>query len=254
VLTVGTLVGLIFLDTSPAAPPENVVTLNSLDARLTAVEAKTAPIFVAGDDFVVQGKNVHIVDGSGFTYSDSGIGNLTIGYNELRTNDTIFRTGTHNPISATYHNYSSFGGPGAGQLNEISGDYAVVCGGAANTASGLVAVVSGGSHNNATGRLASVSGGTFNTASGFATSVSGGRPIRASGEEAAVSGGFSNEASYFQSSISGGVNNEASGQFSAVSGGADNVASGTSSTVSGGRFRTATDFYDWAAGSLFEDQ
>ena len=53
----------------------------ALNARLLAVEGKTAPIGVAGTDFVIAGKNVFIVDGSGDTESHSGLGNLTVGYN-----------------------------------------------------------------------------------------------------------------------------------------------------------------------------
>ena len=48
VLTVCTLVGLIFLETSPAAPPANVVTPKCLDARLTVVESKAVPLHRRG--------------------------------------------------------------------------------------------------------------------------------------------------------------------------------------------------------------
>src|SRR5262249_6627147 len=55
--------------------------LTALGTGLMVVEAKTAPILVAGDDFTIIGKNVFIQDGSGATESDTGLGNLTVGYN-----------------------------------------------------------------------------------------------------------------------------------------------------------------------------
>ena len=54
-------------------------------------------------------------------------------------------------------------------------------------------------------------------------------------------------------SVTGGENNEASGHLSSVSGGNGNVASATWSSVSGGENRVAPDDFNWAAGSLFEE-
>lgn len=146
----------------------------ALDARLVAVEAKTAPISVAGTAFTISGKNVFIQDGSGNTQSNSGLGNLTIGYNASRN---IFppgdelpdnRTGTHNLILGDFNNYSSFGGLVAGANNEISGMYASVSGRGSNGASGTFASVSGGIGNGASGHGATVSGGTASHAGGNA--------------------------------------------------------------------------------------
>src|SRR5262249_5502588 len=137
----------------------------SLKNRLTVVEAKTAPISVAGTDFVITGKNVFIQDGSGFTEGGTGLGNLTVGYNALRGKGVDVRTGTHNLILGDQNNYSSFGGLVAGNFNTISGQYATVSGGDNNTASGDCATVSGGHSNTTSGLNATVSGGAFNTAS-----------------------------------------------------------------------------------------
>ena len=84
--------------------------------------------------------------------------------------------------------------------------------------------------------------------------VGGGWGNTASGEHASVSGGHSNTASGVNSSVSGGYINTASGASSSVIGGFRNEASGHVSSVSGGGYRSATGEWDWAAGSLWEDQ
>lgn len=53
--------------------------------------------------------------------------------------------------------------------------------------------------------------------------------------------------------VTGGFLNLARGRYSSVSGGQANTASGSRSSVSGGNGRTATGLFDWAAGSLAED-
>jgi hypothetical protein len=53
-------------------------------------------------------------------------------------------------------------------------------------------------------------------------------------------------------SVTGGEDNEARGTASSVSGGSRNLASGPIASVSGGQDRVAPDFFNWAAGSLFE--
>ena len=74
-------------------------TVDSKSAEIVALQTKTAPISVAGNDFTISGKNVFIQDGSGSTNSNTGLGNLTIGYNALRNDDDVDnRTGTHNLI------------------------------------------------------------------------------------------------------------------------------------------------------------
>jgi hypothetical protein len=177
---------------SPEARAQVGVTLASLNARLNAVEAKTAPISVAGTSFIITGKNVFIQDGSGQTDGGTGLGNLTVGYNPLRNSPGLpdVRTGTHNLIVGTGNNYTSFGGLVVGVFNEISAPYAVVCGGGFNTASGLASTVSGGSGNTASDNSAAVSGGSGNTASGLGSSVSGGSGRSAPGALNWAAGGL----------------------------------------------------------------
>ena len=74
-----------------------------------------------------------------------------------------------------------------------------------------------------------------------------------SGPKASVCGGVSNRASGFASSVCGGEGNFAIGVKSSVSGGQGNEAIGYSSSVSGGQFRSAENDFNWAAGSLFEE-
>jgi hypothetical protein len=177
----------------------------ALNARLLAVEGKTAPISVAGTDFVIAGKNVFIVDGSGATESDSGLGNLTVGYNALRAVGGDARTGTHNLILGDRHNFTSYGGLVAGDANEISRPYATVTGGSANTASGYAATVCAGEFNTASGVQASILGGKFNTASGDNSSVGGGNHNQAQADDSSVSGGLGRVAPFLYNWAAGGL-------------------------------------------------
>jgi hypothetical protein len=267
--------------------------------RMATLEKKLAAMDFddAANEVVISGANLRIVNGLGSTETTNGLGNLIVGYNELRQEEipqcrgattqvcTDTRTGSHNVIVGSQHNFSSFGGLVVGELNEISGQFAAVSGGSNNLASGLVSSVSGGRFNTASGRsfatgcalgpfgpdcaFSSVSGGIGNTASGAFSSVSGGNSNRASGQFAAVSGGSNNLASGFvssvsggnlntargdSSSVSGGDSNTASGLVSSVSGGENNTASGGFSAVSGGTNRSTPAQFNWAAGALFSDQ
>jgi uncharacterized coiled-coil protein SlyX len=151
-----------------------------------------------GGDVFITGANLHIVNGLGATNGNpsdpfatvvNSLGNLIVGYNELRGDGTDNRTGSHNLVAGALQNYSSYGGLIAGFNNEISGIFASVTGGNQNTASGNSASVSGGAGNTASGTQSSVSGGVFNSATGTAASVSGGRVNTAGGDYSAVSGG-----------------------------------------------------------------
>jgi hypothetical protein len=203
--------------------------------RVAALEQLLQPFTRVGNEVVITGANLHLVNGLGSTNCTSeqdepipdcpnGAGNLIVGYNERREFGENLRTGSHNVVVGQFHNFSRVGGLVVGDFNEISGDFAVVSGGQRNTASGDRSAVSGGLSNTASGGVAVVSGGFINTASGFAT---------------AVSGGSFNIASGAVSSASGGQGNEASNDFA---------------SVSGGRHRTAPGEFDWVAGPLFADE
>jgi hypothetical protein len=129
--------------------------------RLAALEYKLQYIDGGPNEVVISGANLRIVNGLGSTDTTNGLGNLIVGYNELR-NDPFFpdmRTGSHNVVVGTQNNFSSFGGLVVGEGNEISGVFSSVSGGGGNIASGPNSSVSGGFINIASGPFASVSGG-----------------------------------------------------------------------------------------------
>jgi hypothetical protein len=136
---------------------------------MTALEDKLAAMAfdAEANEVVITGANLRIVNGLGATDTTNGVGNLIVGYNELRAggapND---RSGSHNVIVGRFDNFSSFGGLVVGEINEISGQFASVSGGNQNTASGEDSVVSGGRRNSASGLVSSVSGGLNRTAPG----------------------------------------------------------------------------------------
>jgi hypothetical protein len=238
--------------------------VKDLEERVEVLESKLEHVTSGPDDVTITGVNLRIVNGLGTTNTMNGLGNLIVGYNEVRSASQVCspptdpfctdtRTGSHNVVVGEFHNFSSFGGLVAGFFNEISGPFASVSGGLQNMASGSQASVSGGNGNKASGGASSVSGGGANTASSNESWASGGSANTASGQFASVTGGFRNTASAGLSSISGGIGNKASGANSSVSGGADNTASGDFSSVSGGHDRSAPGEFNWAAGPLFAD-
>ena len=179
--------------TLAALKEENIsqaAAIATLEARVTQVEGKTAPISVTETTYTITGRNVFIVDGSGQTRNDSGLGNLTVGYNEPRPNFPTVRTGTHNLIVGEGHNYSGGGGVVFGFWNVISDDCSTVTGGIENNATAFCASISGGDTNRATVRYTSVSGGYHNHATEDHASVSGGLFNVASGVGSSVSGGL----------------------------------------------------------------
>jgi hypothetical protein len=224
-----------------------------LAQRVAALETLLTHFSRQGNDVTIKGANLHLVNGLGSTdcFDDdgneipdcpNGRGNLIVGYNELRPPGTApnIRTGSHNVVVGSLHNFSSFGGLVVGIANEISGIFSSVSGGDSNIASGRWSSISGGGGNTASGDSASVSGGNANTASGPASSISGGSENSASGLASSISAGLRNIASNEHAWASGGIANTASGLFSSVSGGSDNMASGLLSSVSGGNANTAS--------------
>jgi hypothetical protein len=238
-----------------------IVNLLPLGSYVTVV---TDPINgLAGPHVIFIGANVHIRSGSGATNEDPtvGLGNLIIGYNELRGTGDI-RTGSHNLVVGSKQNYSSYGGLVAGSYNTISGAYASVSGGADNIASGFYSSVSGGRNNEASGLYAFVGGGggltaDGNEAFGHYSAILGGMKNIAGdsalsdhslGQQSTVSGGSSNTASGNYASVSAGVSNTASGTGTSVSGGSDNTASYSGASVSGGSDNTASGFFASVSG------
>lgn len=180
---------------------------------------------LSGPQWIIEGVNVHIRDGSGSTADTNGKGNLLIGYNEDRT-PAAGRSGSHNLVIGPEHEFTSYGGLIAGMRNTVTVKHSTVSGGRDNTAEAHpindedgYASVSGGRGNTASGPGASVSGGVANVARQEHSSVSGGSGNLADEECASVSGGSRNVASAYSSWVGGGESNSASGFFSAVTGG-----------------------------------
>lgn len=212
--------------------------IQQLESRIAQLEALLAGITRDNTTLQFSGFNVQIVNGTGSTETANNLGNLIVGYNELRGSEDD-RSGSHNIIVGKEHNYSSYGGLIAAKRNAIMSEYSCVSGGSGNTAAGECTSVSGGFVNTANGEYCSVSGGISNEANGAISSISGGRLNVTKGE---------------YSSISGGWNNIASGARASISGGRENDANGLCASISGGYLRSVIGDYDWRAGGLFEDQ
>jgi trimeric autotransporter adhesin len=259
------------------AVDDNQAQITALNARIAALEAKLTNV-VALNDYLslqtvngyptvrVSAANLQVVNGQGGTDKINGLGNLVVGYDELRP-DTDSKTcsisisnnitnqdactspavwavnhknGSHNLIVGRTNNYSSYGGVVFGEGNAIIGAGSNVTGGRSNVASGQLTSVTGGANNGAWGLRSSVSGGVGNTSSGQDSAVSGGLNNTASGFFSTVSAGGNNLASGQQSVVGGGTGNSATAIWSTVSGGYHNIASGVESTVSGGSTNKAT--------------
>ena len=160
---------------------------------VAALEDLLTPFTRVGHEVVITGANLRLVNGLGRTDCTAepdepipdcpnGLGNLIVGYNELREFAENVRTGSHNVVVGRFHHFSRVGGLVVGDDNEIGGDFAVVSGGQRNTARGDRSAVSGGLFNTASGEQSSVSGGQGNTASNDFAAVSGGHNRTAAGE------------------------------------------------------------------------
>ncbi len=230
--------------------------------RVEMLESKLVHVTSDADSVTITGANLRVVNGLGSTTTTNGLGNVIVGYNELRDyclpgrpqeECVDERTGSHNLIVGSRHNYSSYGGAAIGFNNWISGIFSSVTGGVSNAARGQWTSVSGGVNNVSEGVYAAVSGGVGNIASGGISSISGGSTNLASGDYSSISGGSSSEARGRDSWLAGGANNLASGQLSAISGGRSNTALGNQSSVSGGYGRTAPGENDWVGGTFWSD-
>jgi hypothetical protein len=226
----------------------------NLDTRLTPVETKTASMSVSTVDgqpaIVYTGVNLVIRNGTGSTGMTNGTGNLVIGYNALRGDDTDARAGSHNLVLGDQNSHTSaaYGSLLSGHYNDVQNAYTATVAGFSNIASGTCASVTGGSSSEASGYSASVAGGDYNTASGSFASVAGGVSNTASGENASVAGGNSNQASGDYASVAGGLTNTASGESASVTGGYYNTAAAKSASVAGGYYNTANGSHASVAG------
>jgi hypothetical protein len=118
----------------PPGPPGPDVTgqvaalqalVDSLTSRVAALEAKLAHVSVAGNDITISGANLYVNDGSGGTDGPTnGLGNVVIGYNEPRGAGDD-RSGSHNLVIGSRHNFSSHGGLVAGRDADVSTPFSI---------------------------------------------------------------------------------------------------------------------------------
>lgn len=244
-------------------------TVSTLQGQLSTISGSNImalePYVTVADDSrgpiaTFTGINLQLVNGSGQTESANGLGNLIIGYDRPRDDDTFFcsygihedesacsgagetwavshKSGSHYLVIGDRNNYSVWGGMVVGHHNTSNNVFASVAGGIYNTASGRWASVTSGDNNTASGVGASVSGGTYNISSSAGASVSGGRYNTANSYDASVSGGSYNTARGIASSVNGGGDGTQSGgnvadtDYSSILGGVGQSTGSESQTI-----------------------
>jgi trimeric autotransporter adhesin len=173
--------------------------IDGLDGRVAVLETRTAALSAEAVDgrpaLVIAGVNVFVRNGEGATGTENGLGNLVIGYDEIRSDvggdpEEMDRSGSHNLVVGQGHDYASHGGLVAGQYNALEAPFAVVAGGYRNRVTGASGAVTGGVNNEASGEASSVTGGSGNEAEALASSVSGGLNRTMSGSYGWRAGGL----------------------------------------------------------------
>jgi len=139
------------------------VQLETLEARVAALEELLVHFNRSGNVITISGANLQVVNGEGSTVTSNGLGNVIIGYNEARQDGSDDRSGSHMLVVGQENNYTGYGGIVVGLNNETSGGFAVVSGGKGNVASGNSSSVSGGHGNIAGGTFSSVSSRSIKT-------------------------------------------------------------------------------------------
>lgn len=174
-------------------PNQDESKFEDLNERVKFLEYTFAGTTRQKDTIIFRRVNIQVVNGTGCTNTTNSLGNLIIGYNEARSSGEV-KTGSHNFIIGSSHNYSSYGGVAMGFHNTITGEYASITGGSKSTAGGNFSSISGGKDHLAIGHNSSISGGASNTATGLYSSVSGGAGAISGGECSTVGGGDSRRA------------------------------------------------------------
>jgi hypothetical protein len=196
------------IDSEAAARAALDATLAPLVTLAPYVTVDTGTVHdLAGPHVIFTGANIHIRSGhvSGNSFTQNGLGNLILGYNE--PSDSALpaeRGGSHNLVVGPNHRYNFGVGLIVGGSSRLGNDGASVSGGFLNSASGLFSSVGAGLRNDASGDFSSVGAGADNIASGNTGTVSAGQMNQATGDLATVSGGFNNTASGVFSTVGGG--------------------------------------------------
>ena len=153
-----------FIFTRPVAISQ---TVGQLQTQITAPQNTLQFVTTTGTTMTISGANLVVNNGAGKTVTTNGLGNIFIGYDELRndTPNTDVRTGRHNLILGAQNSFSSYGGIVAGSDNTITNTFACVEGGFGNLASGAYSNIGGGYQNVASANSSYIGGGGNNTVS-----------------------------------------------------------------------------------------
>ncbi|ESP93794.1 MULTISPECIES: hypothetical protein [Pseudoalteromonas] len=215
-----------------------------------------------GNTLVINGCNLHISNGSGYTHKKNGVstanavGNLILGYNAVRYGSQtpqLDHRGSHNVVLGDGHSYQSTGTLFTGQNNTVTGQSAVIAG-ANNQISGNASAIMSGSNHTVEANHGVIFGGTNHTLYSDATwgSISGGESNRVYAPLASIVGGRHNTAYGIASSISGGQFNQttANAPYAVVVGGSENKSGSAAAVVLGGRFNEANGEASTVAGGF----
>jgi hypothetical protein len=133
------------------------------DNQLAPISDKVQHFSRSGNNVFITGANVYVRNGLGATVNNgyNGLGNLIVGYNELRgiPGSPDVRTGSHNLIVGAGANYSRNASIITGVNNASVNNYASVYGGTGNFANATYSVVVGGYNNQTNGGWSTILGG-----------------------------------------------------------------------------------------------
>lgn len=193
-------------------------------AVLALLSVETISDCVSGPGYTtlrVTGANLQVVNGTGYTDTTNGLGNIIVGYNEELGCE---HGGSHNVVIGMYNGYASFAGLVSGQSNQILDQNAVAFG-FQNTASDDFATVLGGNSNTAYSVYSTICGGSDNYTAGSNGVICGGQLNTVSAGYGVVGGGYDNEVE----------------------------SAATHGVVSGGESRSVDGNFNWRAGTLLEN-
>ena len=165
-------------------------TVATIDDRLALAEQTLGPIDYdhRTSSVVFTGVNVQIRNGTRSTDGDpDGTGNLIIGWNEADDDDG--RTGSHNVIVGSHHDWTGHSGIATGVDHDLVTDAGATLGGEGNLVSAHGAVLIGGQDNEAAGSGSVGIGGAENHLVGELSITAGGYRNDAEGAYAVVLGG-----------------------------------------------------------------
>lgn len=205
------------------APMRECLTQEQEDV-LALLSVTTIPDCVSGPGYttlVVTGANLQVVNGTGYTDTTNGLGNVIVGYNEMLGCE---HSGSHNVIIGMNQAYSSFSGLTAGYSNQIL-DQGAVAFGLQNIAAEDFSTILGGVNNTASSVYSTVCGGADNSANAGYSVICGGQLNVTSANYGAIGGGYDNEVE----------------------------SAATHGVVSGGESRSVDGNFNWRAGSLLEN-